>query len=72
MTEPASRGDGAAAQRVLARYLFAHTPVHRIDASTEANDLAHGKMHDTLKTVAGRAQWLAANKIAGTAGRLRG
>jgi RimJ/RimL family protein N-acetyltransferase len=34
------RGDGAAAQRVLARYLFAHTPVHRIDASTEAGNLA--------------------------------
>jgi len=34
------RGHGAAAQLLLARYLFAHSPVHRIQAMTEAENLA--------------------------------
>jgi RimJ/RimL family protein N-acetyltransferase len=33
-------GYGTQAQRLLARYLFAHTPVHRIEACTEAGNLA--------------------------------
>jgi RimJ/RimL family protein N-acetyltransferase len=34
------RGFGAEAQRLLARYLFAHTTVHRIEAATEAGNVA--------------------------------
>ncbi len=34
------RGYGTQAHRLLARYLFAHTPVHRIEAATEAGNLA--------------------------------
>jgi RimJ/RimL family protein N-acetyltransferase len=34
------RGYGSAGQRRLARYLFAHHPVHRIEALTEAGNLA--------------------------------
>ncbi|GAB1514411.1 GNAT family N-acetyltransferase [Actinophytocola sp. KF-1] len=34
------RGHGAAAQLLLARYLFAHSPVHRIQAVTEAENIA--------------------------------
>jgi RimJ/RimL family protein N-acetyltransferase len=39
---PAARGHGygAQAQRLLAEYLFAHTPVHRIEASTETGNVA--------------------------------
>jgi RimJ/RimL family protein N-acetyltransferase len=33
-------GYGARAQRLLAEYLFAHTPVHRIQASTETGNVA--------------------------------
>jgi RimJ/RimL family protein N-acetyltransferase len=33
-------GYGTEAQRLLARYLFAHTPVHRIFAGTEAENIA--------------------------------
>ncbi|MFI7676765.1 GNAT family N-acetyltransferase [Actinophytocola sp. NPDC049390] len=33
------RGHGAAAQLLLARYLFAHSPVNRIQAMTEAENL---------------------------------
>ncbi len=34
------RGDGTEAQRQLARYLFAHTTAHRIEASTETGNIA--------------------------------
>jgi RimJ/RimL family protein N-acetyltransferase len=34
------RGLGTAAQSLLARYLFAHSPVNRIQATTEAGNLA--------------------------------
>lgn len=34
------RGHGAAAQLLLARYLFAHSPVNRIQAVTEAENVA--------------------------------
>lgn len=39
---PQARGHGygAQAQRMLARYLFAHTTVHRIEAATEVENLA--------------------------------
>jgi RimJ/RimL family protein N-acetyltransferase len=33
-------GYGTQAHRLLARYLFAHTPVHRIEASTEVANVA--------------------------------
>jgi RimJ/RimL family protein N-acetyltransferase len=34
------RGDGTQAHRLLARYLFAHTTAHRIEAGTEADNIA--------------------------------
>jgi RimJ/RimL family protein N-acetyltransferase len=39
---PSARGHGygGRAQRLLAEYLFAHTPVHRIEAATETGNLA--------------------------------
>jgi RimJ/RimL family protein N-acetyltransferase len=39
---PAARGHGygTEAHRLLVRYLFAHTPVHRIEAATEAGNVA--------------------------------
>jgi RimJ/RimL family protein N-acetyltransferase len=40
LPEARGRGDGTEAHRLLARYLFAHTPAHRIEASTEAGHLA--------------------------------
>lgn len=38
--EARGRGFGTRAQRLLARYLFAHTTAHRICASTEVDNLA--------------------------------
>jgi RimJ/RimL family protein N-acetyltransferase len=38
--EARGRGYGAQAQRLLARYLLAHTPVHRIQAVTETANIA--------------------------------
>jgi RimJ/RimL family protein N-acetyltransferase len=40
LPEARGRGHGTQAQRLLARYLFAHTPVHRIWAATEAENVA--------------------------------
>jgi RimJ/RimL family protein N-acetyltransferase len=42
---PAARGQGHGthAQRLLARYLFAHTTVHRIEAVTEVDNIAEQK-----------------------------
>jgi len=40
LPEARGRGDGTEAHRLLARYLFAHTPAHRIQASTETGNLA--------------------------------
>ncbi len=37
------RGYGTAAQRLLARYLFAHTTAHRIEAATEVDNIAEQK-----------------------------
>jgi RimJ/RimL family protein N-acetyltransferase len=39
---PSARGQGygSRAQRLLADYLFAHTPAHRIEAATETGNLA--------------------------------
>jgi RimJ/RimL family protein N-acetyltransferase len=34
------RGYGSHAQRLLARYLFAHTQAHRLEAVTEVDNLA--------------------------------
>jgi len=34
------RGDGTGAHRLLARHLFAHTTAHRIEAGTEADNIA--------------------------------
>jgi RimJ/RimL family protein N-acetyltransferase len=38
--EARGKGYGTQAQRLLARYLFAHTPVHRIEAFTETGNVA--------------------------------
>ncbi len=40
LPEARGRGYGAQAQRLLARYLFAHTTVHRIWAGTEVDNIA--------------------------------
>jgi RimJ/RimL family protein N-acetyltransferase len=40
LPEARGRGHGAQAQRLLARYLFAHTTVQRIEAATEAGNVA--------------------------------
>jgi RimJ/RimL family protein N-acetyltransferase len=40
LPEARGRGYGTEAQRLLARYLLAHTPAHRIQATTEAGNLA--------------------------------
>ena len=40
LPEARGQGYGTQAQRLLARYLFAHTAVHRIEASTEAGNVA--------------------------------
>ncbi|WP_329245458.1 GNAT family N-acetyltransferase [Actinoallomurus sp. NBC_01490] len=37
------KGYGAEAHRLLARYLFAHTTVHRIEADTEVGNIAEQK-----------------------------
>ena len=36
-------GDGTQAHRLLARYLFAHTTAHRIEAGTEVDNIAEQK-----------------------------
>lgn len=40
LPEARGHGYGSEAQRQLARYLFAHTPVHRIEAATELGNVA--------------------------------
>ena len=40
LPEARGHGYGTQAHRLLVRYLFAHTPVHRIEAATEAGNLA--------------------------------
>ena len=46
--QPAARGRGVGsrAQRLLADYLFAHTVVHRVEASTDVTNLAEQKALD--------------------------
>lgn len=43
LPEARGRGYGAQAQRLLARYLFAHTTAHRIWAGTEVDNVAEQK-----------------------------
>jgi RimJ/RimL family protein N-acetyltransferase len=40
LPEARGHGSGTQAQRLLTRYLFAHTPVHRIQAATEDGNIA--------------------------------
>lgn len=40
LPEARGRGYGTEAHRLLARYLFAHTTVHRIEADTEVDNIA--------------------------------
>jgi RimJ/RimL family protein N-acetyltransferase len=40
LPEARGRGDGTEAHRLLARYLFAHTTAHRLEAVTEVTNLA--------------------------------
>jgi RimJ/RimL family protein N-acetyltransferase len=40
LTAARGKGHGATAQLLLARYLFAHSPVHRIQAFTEVDNIA--------------------------------
>lgn len=40
LPEARGRGHGTAAQRLLARYLFAHTQVNRVEAGTEITNIA--------------------------------
>jgi RimJ/RimL family protein N-acetyltransferase len=40
LPEARGRGHGPQAQRLLGRYLFAHTTVHRIWAGTEVDNIA--------------------------------
>jgi RimJ/RimL family protein N-acetyltransferase len=40
LPEARGHGYGTQAQRLLVSYLFAHTPVHRIEAATEAGNVA--------------------------------
>ena len=44
LPEARNRGYGTQAHRLLVRYLFAHTTVHRIEAATEAGNLAEQKV----------------------------
>ena len=41
--EARGKGHGAVAQRMLARYLFATTPVNRVEASTDVENIAEQK-----------------------------
>lgn len=43
LPEERGRGYGTQAQRLIARYLFAHTTAHRIWAATEADNIAEQK-----------------------------
>lgn len=43
LPEARGQGIGTEAQRLLARYLFAHTPVHRLEADTEVENIAEQK-----------------------------
>ncbi|HLQ56546.1 MAG TPA: GNAT family protein [Streptosporangiaceae bacterium] len=40
LPEARGHGHGTEAQRLLARYLFAHTTVHRLEAATEVDNIA--------------------------------
>ena len=44
--EARGHGHGTRAHRLLASYLFAHTPVHRIEAATEVGNIAEQKALD--------------------------
>jgi RimJ/RimL family protein N-acetyltransferase len=60
---PAHRGQGygSAAQRLLAEYLFAHTTVHRVEASTDVANVAEQRALEkagfTREGVLRGAQW---------------
>ncbi|WP_233508436.1 GNAT family N-acetyltransferase [Spongiactinospora gelatinilytica] len=55
------KGIGTAAQRDLVGYLFAHTPVHRIQAGTDVKNLAEQRVLEKIgfqrEGVIRRAQW---------------
>jgi RimJ/RimL family protein N-acetyltransferase len=59
--EHRGRGYGSAAQRLLARYLFAHTLVERVEAATDVDNLAEQRALEaagfTREGVARRAQF---------------
>ncbi|MGQ0629574.1 MAG: GNAT family N-acetyltransferase [Sporichthyaceae bacterium] len=40
LPEHRGRGVGTTAQRLLVDYLFAHTPAHRLEATTEPDNVA--------------------------------
>jgi RimJ/RimL family protein N-acetyltransferase len=40
LTKKTCRSYGTTARRLLVRYLFAHTTVHRIEAATEVDNIA--------------------------------
>jgi RimJ/RimL family protein N-acetyltransferase len=46
LPEARGQGYGTQAHRLLARYLFAHTTVHRIEAATEVGNLAEQRALD--------------------------
>src|SRR5215831_15583030 len=46
LPEARGKGFGTQAQRLLARYLFAHTTVHRIEAATEVGNVAEQRVLD--------------------------
>jgi RimJ/RimL family protein N-acetyltransferase len=43
LPEARGKGYGTEAQRLIARYLFAHTPVHRVWAATETGNIPEQK-----------------------------
>ena len=57
------QGHGTAAQRLLVEYLFANTPMQRIEASTEGNNLAEQRALEKAgfvrEGVLRKAQWRA-------------
>jgi RimJ/RimL family protein N-acetyltransferase len=61
LPEARGRGYGTQAQRLLARYLFAHTTAHRIFAGTEVDNIAEQKALEragfTREGVARGAGW---------------
>jgi RimJ/RimL family protein N-acetyltransferase len=57
-------GVGTQAQRLLVRYLFAHTPAHRIVASTEVDNVAERR---ALEKIGFTAEGIARGSAGATA-----